>query len=317
MELIVNDLSFHGQFSDVATFYKSMSTLMKMRNLSRKYGRELSCHRNVSHAQITSTLIMPQAITGFSKTQQRAIMLWLTRTVPHWEDQRTHSSDDYLESDDEIVTDTAIGEAAFRNFNNLDFRVVSLSPSNWTSSPLIVWWRTSISEDKQTEVQNYTDSTKLKNALVAVPRPLGTWKELEEVTRIRFQKLIIAGDAFDSLRGHPFVPSAATRILELLDVLEQFKNSFDANGKRTSAGDEIYQNHFTGDKAWFSDSSDGEKSDFKSDLTFDHPGEKGKKLFCTMHGKVKTPQIRIHFSWPIQADTPLYVVYIGNKLTKK
>ena len=36
-----------------------------------------------------------------------------------------------------------------------------------------------------------------------------------------------------------------------------------------------------------------------------------------MHGKVKTPQIRIHFSWPITASTPLYVVYVGYKITKK
>jgi hypothetical protein len=42
-----------------------------------------------------------------------------------------------------------------------------------------------------------------------------------------------------------------------------------------------------------------------------------EKIFCTWHGKVKTPQYRIHFSWPISAVAPLYVVYIGPKITKR
>jgi hypothetical protein len=32
---------------------------------------------------------------------------------------------------------------------------------------------------------------------------------------------------------------------------------------------------------------------------------------------LKTQQIRIHFSWPIRVDTPLYVVYVGPKITKR
>ena len=41
------------------------------------------------------------------------------------------------------------------------------------------------------------------------------------------------------------------------------------------------------------------------------------KLFCPWHGKVKSPQYRIHFSWPTTATTPIYIVYVGPKLTKK
>lgn len=79
----------------------------------------------------------------------------------------------------------------------------------------------------------------------------------------------------------------------------------------------MFQLHFTGDKAWFSDSSSTEKSDFRKELTFRHPMNAGEYLFCTWHGKVKTPQLRIHFSWPIRASDPLYVVYIGPKITKQ
>jgi len=69
-------------------------------------------------------------------------------------------------------------------------------------------------------------------------------------------------------------------------------------------------------KAWFSDSSDAEKNEFRTELTFKHPEIDGETLFCTMHDKVKTPQIRIHFSWPVRADAPLYVVYVGQNITK-
>jgi hypothetical protein len=79
----------------------------------------------------------------------------------------------------------------------------------------------------------------------------------------------------------------------------------------------LYQEYFTGKKAWFTDSSDSEKNRFKSQLTFKHPDVAGEDLICTWHGKVKSPQIRLHFSWPVSADTPLYVVYVGPKITKK
>ena len=42
-----------------------------------------------------------------------------------------------------------------------------------------------------------------------------------------------------------------------------------------------------------------------------------KTLFCPWHGKVQTPQLRVHFSYPIRANEPLYIVYVGPKLTKR
>ena len=102
-----------------------------------------------------------------------------------------------------------------------------------------------------------------------------------------------------------------------MTVLHDLKNCFDDRGQRTPEGHETYRKHFTGKKAWFSDSSDSEKADFRRDLTFSHPADAGETLFCTWHGKVKTPQLRIHFSWPVHAAEPLYVVYVGPKITRR
>jgi hypothetical protein len=105
-------------------------------------------------------------------------------------------------------------------------------------------------------------------------------------------------------------------LLVLLQVLHELRNAVDESGERTTEGQEIYQRHFTGDKAWFSDSSDTEKRDFRHDLTFDSPSG-DKQIFCPWHGKVKTLQLRVHFTWPVSADEPFVVAYVGPKITKR
>ena len=103
----------------------------------------------------------------------------------------------------------------------------------------------------------------------------------------------------------------------LLRTLDSFRGCFDEDGQRTAEGHRVYNEHFTGEKAWFSDSSATEKNEFKDEMTFACPDDPSQRLFCTWHGKVKTPQIRIHFSWPVRADSKVYVVYVGPKITKK
>ena len=103
---------------------------MAMRELARgQYGRELQCHRNVAGAQVTHDLSMPQAIQGLSKDKRRALMQWLTRSGPFWDDHRQHGGDDYLECNGELVTDTAAGEAALRLFHGTSCGLVSMDPS--------------------------------------------------------------------------------------------------------------------------------------------------------------------------------------------
>ena len=100
-------------------------------------------------------------------------------------------------------------------------------------------------------------------------------------------------------------------------MLQEIRNCVDDRGKRTPEAHKLYQKHFAGEKAWFSDSSKSEKDDFEDELTFENPSVGGEFLFCSWHGKVKWPQLRIHFSWPVRAAEPLYVVYVGPKITKR
>ena len=190
-----------------------------------------------------------------------------------------------------------------------------MNPSSWTTCPLSVTQRYN-AHAWNIDVLNYWDTDELQAALAATASPLASWTDLEAAARSRYPDLTFSQDSFYRLRGQPFRKGAAERLLERLAILHDLKNCFDERGERTSRGHYTYQQHFTGDKAWFSDSSNAEKSAFRKELTFRHPTNAGEPLFCTWHGKVKTPQLRIHFSWPIRANEPLYVVYIGPKITK-
>ena len=315
MELFFNDLSLHEQFHDLTTFRSAVERVMNMRNIIKRFGRELYCHRNVAYMCVTKDKKMQQAVQYLSREQRIAWTQWIRRQGPFWEDLRRHDGDDYLECNGEIVTDNAIGEAAHCLFHNIDCVLVSMNPSSWVSSPLLVVWHDNTHE-RSIDLTNYWDAETLTKVLETANKPLQSWEELEKTAENRYPGLTFSPKSFEPLRGHPFVKGAADQLLIRLDVLQKFKNCFDENGKRTTQGHETYQKYFTGDNAWFSDSSDTEKAKFKKDLTFSHPNVVNP-LFCTWHGKVKTSQLRIYFSWPIQACKPLYIVYVGPKITKQ
>lgn len=317
VELLFNDLSIHGQFSDAAAFDSAIGRVMTLRELARRYGQELQCHRNVANAAVTHDLSMPQAIQGMSRPARSALMQWLARSGPFWEDCRQHDSDDYFECKGKVVTDIAAGEAAYRLRQGGECGLVSADPSSWLFSPLQVEWHESSESIRSIDVSNYWTAESLTAALDAASPSLASWRDLETEARRRFRHLTFAQTCFEPLRGLPFGNAPARALLLRLATLDNFKSCFDEGGSRTRAGSEIFQNHFTGNKAWFTDSSNTEKAQYRQDLTFPHPAHTGETLFCPWHGKVKTPQLRLHFSWPILAPTPLYVVYVGPKITKR
>ncbi len=317
MQLFTNELSIHGQFSDIPSFRTALRRVMAIREIARRFGRQLYCHRNFTDTQVTRALKMQQVVQAFDHDERRALMQWLAQQGPFWEDTRIHGPEDYLSCNDGVVTDSAVGEAAFGCFQGLDQCLVSLVPSSWAFDPLPVVWVSDSGAARSIEVRNYWEPREVESALQPAPMPLSSWLQLEATVVSRCPSLTFSGDAFAQLRGHPFSSAAAQGILVRLDTLHRFRCCVDADGKRTAEGQLLYQNHFTGDGAWFTDSSKSEKDDFREKLTFRHPKVHGERLLCGWHGKVKTTQLRIHFSWPVPADQPLYVVYIGPKLTKR
>ena len=318
MELLANDLSFHGQFSDITTFHQAFKRLMILQRIARSFGRELHCHRDITSSYVMPNMTIQQAIQKLSRDECRSAMGWLTKYGPFWEKERNHGPDDYLECNGEIVTDTAVGEAAYCCLHRIDRVLVSLIPSSWDFSPVMVKWYRDDADVQKVDVLNYRTPQELESALRSAPAAITSWEALKQFSVSHCPHLIFSPNCFNSLRGHPFVKGAAHRVLSLLKALDLIKSYADAGERGTSDWNSLYQDYFTGAKAWFSDSSDTEKVEFQTELTFPHPTNVQNKLFCPWHGKVNNrPPLRIHFSWPLRVSEPLYVVYVGPKLTRR
>lgn len=317
MDLLINDLSLHGQFADFASFRDSIRRIMRIRGVARRHMRDVFCHRGLVNGLVTSDGRMPAAVNALPQDERRAVMAWLSQRGPFWDDDRQHDGEDWYECRDDVVTDTAIGEAAHCILHGIDRGLVSLEPSKFVYDPVPVERVLEDATRIRVDVRNYWEPVVLEAALATAAPALASWTALRDLSTSRFEHLTFADNAFDPLQNQPFKQGVAERIVVRLDALHRLKECFGADGARTDEGHALYQKHFAGDKAWFSDSSDAEKAEFANELTFPNPDAPAENLFCTWHGKVKSPQYRIHISWPITAASPAYVVYVGPKITKR
>jgi len=317
MDLLVNELSLHGQFHDLAAFQGAVANLMRIRQIARRHKRSLYCHRGLSNAQATRHESIQAAVQMLPKSEQSAVLSWLNQHGPFWDDERRHSEDDWYECAGEVVTDTAVGEVAHCCLHGVDRGLVSFQPSRFLRDPVAVKRVVSNTYHIAIDIRNFWDPAAVEAHLVTARQPLVSWSALRGLCEAKFENLRFSANAFEPLRGQPFKQSVAEAIVARLDVLHRLRMSFAPDGSRTAGGHEIYRNYFSGDKAWFSDSSASEKIDFGDELTFPNPDAPDQTLSCTWHGKIKSPQYRIHISWPVTAVTAVYVVYVGPKITKK
>lgn len=312
MELLANELSIHGQFHDPPAFRDALARLMTMRATACRYGREVHCHRAFLSVEPQAGVSLQQTLGQLAESKRRAVFGWLTRAGPC-----LHDGNDWFECRGDPVTDTAVGEAAYRTLHGVTAGLLSVTPSNWSFSPVEVTWRDRPDrlEDLSVVLGNWWDPQVLERSLQTAEQQISSWEHLRHVSTTRFERLTFAGNCFEAMSGVPFAKSAAERIRVLLKVLDRFAREFDTDGRRTPEGQRIYQDFFTGKNSRFADSSDTEKRDFRKELTFPHPSHTGKYLFCTWHGKVA--DYRIHFSWPVRFGEPVYVVYVGWKITRR
>ncbi len=317
LDFLFNDLSIHGQFYDISSFRNAFARVMEISRVAERFNHDFYFNRMIVNAEPIPDMMMQQAIAKFSKNEQRAAMFRLTRGGPFWDDIRRHGKDDWMECENgEIVTDSAVGEAAFRTLHSVITNLVSVRPSDWDYSPVRVVWKRG-PKDQDIDIENWRDAIDLENRLSSAPSSVLSWSDLRNVSKKLYERLVFASNCFEPLDGLPFSKSSADRIIFLLGILDRFAGAFDNEGNRTPEAHKMYKDYFTGGNALFSDSSDTEKQNFKGELTFPHPGNPKESLFCPWHGKERRNIIRLHFSWTIRAGEPVYVVYIGPKITKK
>lgn len=326
MDLLLNDLSIHGQFHDLDSFHQALERLEEMRTVAKQgFDREVYFNSNFLNTSPVQNFSMQKAVNQLrDKNKCKVIMTWLTKSLLWWDarEQRRHRPDDLLEcadKNDTVITDTAVGEAAFRMLDGSTCGIVSIRPSEWEFSPVNVIYRSDNrqSGDRSVSLENFLDPITLASSLQDAEPPVCSWNDLEITARSRFRRLTFAESCFEPLAGFSFAQASAKTLIARLYVLSQLANARDKDGAQSVEGQQIYKNHFMGESAWFSDSSENDKHRFEERLTFPHPERPDHQLFCPYYGKEKHSQLRLHFSWPIQPGQPVYVVYIGPKLTKK
>lgn len=320
MEFVVNECSLHGQFPTVDRFRDALKRLLDIRARIVRERRVLRCHRNLAGAAVSPGFDFRRAVGQMERDLQRVVMSWLQKEGPFWDDEgvRVHDPGDWFEVSQQLVTDTGIAEAAKLSAQKGLCSLVSFDPSGWTHTPVQVDWIQSNTDRLRIDVDNHWTLDTVGACLEKVRPALSSWDELANWAREECQNLILARDVVRPFDGRPFVPAAAERFQALLGVLNKLKSDVDKLGSFGDEGNRLRQDFFERKNALFTDSSDSEKSEFKKLLTFPHPESPGETLFCTWHGKVRgTEPMRMHFTFPIRKEEPLYVVYIGPKITKR
>lgn len=322
MDFLVNELSLHGQYTNERDFRESFKLILSCGQQIENRGHSCYYSRQLNTREAMPGLDLRQVVkkTGDRNFIQQVVNL-LSKRGPFWSENRRHSEDDYFAYRNEVVTDTAIAEAAWCVANHQqDCHTVSFKPSNFNSSPLSVVWHQSTSNVLPVDVQNFWDvatlTTFLKNSL----KPPTSWEELIQQCINEYPHLTFADDLLDPLDSEPFSEAIAKRVRELLSILDELNTCFGEDGKLNRRGQEIKRNYFEREEALFTDSSDSEKHDFRDEMIFKKPNSStGETISCPFHGKIKMgKQYRIHFKWPKEQPTdPLYVVYIGPKITKR
>ena len=321
MELLANELSIHEQFAkqDISAFRQSMANLLEMRKIARQWGRDIYCTRRMAAAMPMPGVSMPMAAQRLREAQRRAVLQWLNRSGPFWDDKRQHGEDEWLEDESgEVVTDSAIGEAAYRTINGIDASLVSVIPSEWDRCPVWVTWRGKHGEGngRRVALDNWRNIATLLRALEEAAPAVESWHSAYEMAVQKFDRIVFADRCFEALEGCPFAKKAANHLMELLAILNRLGLCFGRDGAMTQEGYRIREQYFAGGNAKFSDSSATEKREFRRSLSFRHP-KTGESTLFGWHGKMARHAIRFHFSWPVKANEPIYVVYVGPKLTKQ
>ena len=72
MDFLLNDLSLAGQFPNVVAFRESVARLMEIRQDILRLGSSLYCHRKLAHAQVTTNVMMQQAVQQLPIAERRA-----------------------------------------------------------------------------------------------------------------------------------------------------------------------------------------------------------------------------------------------------
>jgi hypothetical protein len=313
MEWHLNDLSLIDQVKSSEGLKQLIQELIKLRLQRADVGRLVYCSRGLLGTTIMGRSNVRQAIeaTG-DRDFIGAAMRWFANAGPFWDDSRQVAADDLFYWNEEEVQETGLGEAARRRIVGTDARVFSfVSPGSlFDIDKLEIVHGLLEAPVGHVVVPNARSIAELKELPLAA---LNNWIDVLAAASARNPNLWIADDVSVYLRPRPFNSAVATKLLELLAVLDTLSANTTKDSALTEEGRQIYQRFFVGEEAPFSSEDPIDKNVFK----FRDP-ESGVKTYCPWHGKINIGDpFRFHYEWPRPKNqTRIKVLYMGQKLTK-
>ncbi|MBF0550254.1 MAG: hypothetical protein HQK60_06940 [Deltaproteobacteria bacterium] len=329
MEWLVNDLSLDGQFAHPAAVRTALEPLLKLRMRDNYLLNNLYTSRRLIDRQATATANLREAVKAIKTTNLqeavkvdknfiKQVLSWLANSHFFWETNSQPDDYDHFEFEGEEVTEQGLGEAARRLLAGRETRSFSFQDiQKFEKTPLSVQHGFSDDPPDQIIIDNDWRIDQLESVLQGV-RKIESWPDVQVEIRRRFAEIMFPETVMEKMTPVPFSKALKERIYVLLGVLNRLVQETGPDGKLTPGGMEIWLNRSTGARAWFTDESETNKINFKTELTFVDPANAGKAIFCPWHGKINEGPTRIHFEWPRPpGQRQIKVVYIGPKITKK
>ena len=315
MEWHLNDLSLAGQFTSPAAFRAALEPLLQLRRKRQDLRTRIFCSRSLYLRPVTHALNVQQTVLAVSDPLFKRLALeWFANGGPFWDDARATNPNDYFEYDGEDVTDQGLGESARRRLDEKAAGTFSFPVQRFELTPLTVQHGLKEEPLGHVEVEN---SWAVADLETFVGGSVDSWAEMMNSARTQLDRLVFSKEIAGQLSPEPFESGMAERILHLLQVLQELATETQDDFSRTSRGMRLYETYFTGKAPAFTDESETNKKDFKSELTFADPSGASGRLFCPWHGKISRRHFRFHFEWPRPlGQREVKVTYIGPKVTK-
>lgn len=318
-KLIINELSLERENTATPRLNQQLIELVELINSERIARDTIKCSRNTLNQVVSNDKTLVSHIqSSFSRDRRLQLMSWLANGGPFWDDQRAKVEFDSFNHDDLEVTEHGLGEAG--RLSSLGVSVLSFSfegsTKNFHRTPLPI--SHSLEEIKLGEykIENIWNVSNISERIKLSTPEISSWKELLEFAKDSFANLIFLQNPHTDLIPIPFSQGASHRILFLLKTLDQLSEHTNQDGSYSEEAHKIYDLHFKGDKAAFSDESAQNKIDFKNEMTFQD--NDGNSTFAPYHGKVNTPKLRVHYEWPRpDKQKNIKILYIGPKITKR
>jgi hypothetical protein len=309
-EFYLNEHSVHGQYGTITELKSALEVVLGAKTAVEGAGfRFLSDSRICLRQAVGSTQFFHSITEIGNKELQSAVLSWLSKSGPFWPPEQTHSEGDLFECLNEDGAGTALAEAACRHSSATPCDLVSFAPSKFNQTPLTVVWIRSESGEVDVRLGNYWELAPLSSYLAEL-NPITDWDGLHSWAKDKCKNLLFSKDVIEPIKVLPFKYSALQQIQILLLILDDLSKSHAPSGALSAHGLELHKTHFTTERGRFSDETPNKL------FNFDHPKTK-EQIQCSWHGKVRMDvQYRIHFQWPKPKDFPLWVAYIGPKLTR-